>query len=60
MDIVSDEPINCFDYQAALRQNNIGYIVLRDSEITNRFKEDPTFKEVFDNSEVSVYEVIKK
>jgi hypothetical protein len=59
LDVVSDSPINCFDYQATLRQNHIGYIVLRGSEITSRFTDDPTYKEVYNNGEAAVYEIVK-
>ncbi len=56
---VSNTPINCFDYQAAIREWNISYIVLRDFDAAMRFSNDPTFELAFRNNEVVIYKVVR-
>jgi len=56
---VADLPIAYFDYQTALRQWNVSYVVLRDSESAARFLDDPLFSLVYRNSQVSVFKVVK-
>ncbi len=56
---VSDSPLNYFDYQAAIKQWSISYVVLRDSEAVARFTDDPTFELAFRNSEVAVFKVVE-
>jgi hypothetical protein len=53
----SDSPVECFDYQDALKSNNIAYIVSRDSELTEKMTCDPAFDLVFINDEVAVFMV---
>ncbi len=59
LDKISDLPLNCFDYQAAIRQWNISYIVVRDFDSIPRFSDDPTFALVFKNNQVAIFKVIK-
>jgi hypothetical protein len=59
LDKISNSPINCFDYQAAIRQYNISYIALRDFDATPRFSDDPMFTLVFKNDQVAIFKVIK-
>jgi len=56
-DQISDSPIECFDYQVALKSNNISYIASRDSELTAKMVCDPTFDLVFINDAVAVFMV---
>jgi hypothetical protein len=57
LDVVLDSPLNCFDYQAALKEWNISYVALTDKTTIARFAGDPTFRLVFENSEVAIFEV---
>jgi hypothetical protein len=59
LDMTSDLPLNCFDYQAAIREWNISYIIIRDFDSLKRFNGDPTFSLVFKNTQVSIFKVIK-
>ena len=59
LNLVSDSPLNCFDYQEAISQWNISYIVIRDFASIPRFSDDPTFTLVFKNEEVSIFKVTK-
>jgi hypothetical protein len=59
LNVVSDAPINCFDYRLALAEWNISYIAARDLQVISRFINDPTFTVVFRNSEVTVLKVVK-
>ena len=59
LNTVSDSPLNCFDYQAAIKEWNISYIALTDLEMIPRFSSDPTFELVFKNSQVAIFKVIK-
>jgi hypothetical protein len=54
---VSDYPINCFDYKAAINQYNISYVAVQDSSSLPRFQDDPTYSLAFKNNEVSIYKV---
>jgi hypothetical protein len=56
---VSDYPVECFDYRAALAQWNIDYIVVRDPTVIERFSTDATFKVAYKNSEVTIFKVAK-
>lgn len=59
LNVVSDQPVTCFDYKTALREWNISYIVVRDASAIARFAEDSTFKVVFQNNEVTIFEVAR-
>jgi hypothetical protein len=59
LDKISDLPLNCFDYQAAIRDWNISYIVIRDFESIPRFSDDPMFALVFKNDQVAIFKIIK-
>ncbi len=48
-----------FNYQAEIKTNNISYVVVRDSEMINKFAKDPTFSLVFINNDVAIFEVKK-
>jgi hypothetical protein len=52
---ISDLPLNYFDYQAAIRDWNISYIVVRDFESIPRFAEDPSFSLVYKNNQVAIF-----
>jgi hypothetical protein len=56
---ISNSPLDCFDYQAAIRQYNISYIALRNLESMPRFSDDPMFTLVFKNDQVAIFKVIK-
>ena len=47
--------IDIFDYQKAINNWNISYIACRDSEILQKFVEDPVFSLVFINEEVAIF-----
>jgi hypothetical protein len=57
--VVYDMPINCFDYQAAIRQWNISYVALRDPGAISRLMYDPAFEVAFSNSQVTVFKVAR-
>jgi hypothetical protein len=59
LNIVSDSPLNFFDYQAAIREWDISYIALRDPESIPRFSDDPAFTLVFENNQISIFKVVK-
>jgi hypothetical protein len=59
LNFVSDSPLNCFDYQEAISQWNISYIVIRDFASIPRFSDDPTFTLVFKNAQVAIFKVTK-
>ncbi len=56
---VSDYPVECFDYRAALAQWHISYIVVRDPAVIERFSTDATYKVAYENSEVTIFQVAK-
>ena len=56
---ISNSPLNCFDYQAAIQQYDISYIVLRNFDSIARFSDDPMFALVFKNDQVTIFKVIK-
>ena len=58
-DTVSDSPLNCFDYQAAIKEWNIAYIALTDLETIPRFSSDPHFELAFENSQVAIFKITK-
>jgi hypothetical protein len=58
LDIVSDTPINCFDYRAAIREWNIAYVIVRDPEAVSRFIDDPMFEAAFKNSQVTIFKIV--
>ncbi|HEX9862207.1 MAG TPA: hypothetical protein VGB11_02870, partial [Candidatus Bathyarchaeia archaeon] len=53
----SNSPIECFDYQAELKMNQISYIASRYPELTKKMACDPAFDLVFINEEVAVFMV---
>jgi hypothetical protein len=55
---ISDSPLNSFDYQAAIKEWNISYIVVRDFDEIPRFSDDPIFALVFKNDQVAIFRVI--
>ncbi len=57
MDKVADAPLDFFDYRAALREWNVSYLVVRDSESLGRILLDPHFDLVFKNSDSSIFKV---
>jgi hypothetical protein len=57
--VVYDMPINCFDYQTAIRQWNISYVALRDPGAISRLMYDPAFEVAFSNSQVTVFKVAR-
>ena len=54
---ISNQTIECFDYQAALKNNQIAYIVSRDEELTTKMLRDPAFSLEFIKDEVAVFMV---
>ena len=54
---LSNQTIECFDYQAALKNNQIAYVVSRDDELTTKMLRDPTFSLEFIKDEVAVFMV---
>jgi hypothetical protein len=54
---ISNSTIECFDYQAELKSNQISYIISRYSELTMKMACDPAFNLVFINDEVAVFMV---
>jgi hypothetical protein len=60
VNVVSDLPLNCFDYQVAISKWQVSYIVLTDLEKMGRFSADPTFVLVFKNSEIAIYKIANK
>ncbi len=59
LDKTSNQPLNCFDYQTAIKNWNISYIAMRDFTQIPRFSDDPMFTLVFKNSQVAIYKVTK-
>ena len=59
LDKISDLPLNCFDYQTAMRDWNISYIAVRDFDSIPRFSDDPMFALVFKNDQVAIFKIIK-
>ncbi len=58
-ELLSDLPLDVFDYQKAVRNWDISYIACRDSEILPKFVNDPSFSLVFINDEVAIFTVKK-
>jgi hypothetical protein len=56
---VSDLPLTCIDYQAAIQEWNISYIAIRDFTQISRFSNDPLFSLVFKNDQVAIFKVLK-
>jgi hypothetical protein len=52
-------PLEVFDYQKAVNDWNISYIVCRDPEIIPKFVGDPAFSLVFINNDVAIFMVKK-
>jgi hypothetical protein len=52
-------PLDIFDYQKAVNDWNISYVVCRDSEIIPKFAGDPAFSLVFINNDVAIFMVKK-
>jgi hypothetical protein len=59
LDKISNLPLNCFDYQTAIRDWNISYIIVRDFNSIPRFSDDPMFASVFKNDQVAIFKIIK-
>ena len=59
LDKISDLPLNCFDYQAAIRDWKISYIAIRDFDSIPRFTDDPMFTLVFKNDQVAIFKIIE-
>jgi hypothetical protein len=54
---ISDLPLDVFNYQKAMATWNISYIACRDSEVMQKFVNDPAFSLVFINDEVAIFMV---
>mgnify|MGYP001409714525 CR=1 FL=1 len=54
---ISDQSLNSFDYQAAIKKWNISYVAIRDFQSIPRFTNDPTFKLVFKNDKVAIFRI---
>jgi hypothetical protein len=52
-------PLEVFDYQEALKDNEISYIACRDSGVIPKFAKDSAFSLVFINNEVAIFMVKK-
>jgi hypothetical protein len=50
-------PLDVFDYQKAMNDKGISYIVCRDSDVFPKFANDPAFSLVFINDEVAIFMV---
>ncbi len=48
-----------FDYQQAIANHSVAYVVVRDVEQIPRFAKDPTFSLVFINNDVAIFQVRK-
>ena len=59
LDKTLDLPLNCFDYQTAIKDWNISYIALRSFEAIPRFSDDSMFALVFKNEKVAIFKIIK-
>ena len=55
--VISDLPLDVFDYRQAVNYWNISYIACRDSELIPKFANDPAFSLVFINDEVAIFMV---
>jgi len=55
--IVSELPLDVFDYRRAIASLNASYIVLRDSSQIPRFAKDSLFSLVFINKEVAIFKI---
>jgi|WetSurMetagenome_2_1015567.scaffolds.fasta_scaffold15766_2 hypothetical protein len=60
VNVVSDLPLNCFNYHEAISKWQVSYIALTDIEEMARFSSDPTFILVFKNSEVAIFKIANK
>ena len=56
-DRVADLPFDVFDYRKAVRDWDVSYVAVRDSEVILKFAGDPAFSLVFINDEVAVFKV---
>jgi hypothetical protein len=54
---VADSPLDIFDYQKAIKDNEISYIACRDSDVIPKFANDPAFSLVFINDDVAIFMV---
>ena len=57
-DKIANLPLDFFDYQAAIREWKVSYIVIRDFESIPRFAEDPSFSLVFKNNQVAIFKTV--
>jgi hypothetical protein len=55
----ADFPLDVFDYQKAMNDKGISYIVCRDSDVFPKFANDPAFSLVFINDEVAIF-IVKR
>ena len=53
----ADLPLDVFDYQKAVKDWSISHVACRDSELTPKFANDPSFSLVFINDEVPIFMV---
>ena len=51
-------PLNSFDYRMAIRQWNISYIAVSDSELNSRFSNDPIYETAFKNEQITIYKIV--
>ena len=56
-DVISDLPLDVFDYHQAIEAQGVSYIAVRDSEQFPRFGKDPFFSLVFINDKVAIFQV---
>ncbi len=59
LDKTSNQPLNYFDYQTAIKDWKISYIAIRDLKQIPRFSDDPMFTLVFKNDQAAVFKVNK-
>ena len=57
LEITSDLPISFFDYESAIMEWNISYIIKTNHQISNKFLHDPNFHIVYKNKDVTIYKV---
>lgn len=57
LDKVSNSTLTSFDYKNAIKEWNISYIVVLDTNSISRFNSDPMFGLVFRNDKVSIFKV---
>lgn len=58
LDVISDGPLNGFNYRTAINQWNISYIAICGSESNPRFTNDPIYEIAFRNNEITIYKIV--